>query len=106
MRERSIYITPCLLTLALVFTSCSLAYRDRFKLGDEAIGKIESFNKDHGRLPESLAEVGIKETEGGPVFYHKKSSSRFIVSFTTGFDDGYFYDSATKEWKSYPPFPE
>lgn len=105
MMRKSIYIIACLFALTLFFSSCRLFHRDKFNLGDEAIAKIENFKKDNGRLPESLAEIGIRETEGGPVFYQKKNSSRYIVSFTTGFDDGYAYDSETKEWRSYPPFP-
>lgn len=107
MRLKSIYIIALMFVLVILFSSCRFFWRENFNLGNEAIAKIENFKKDNGRLPESLAEIGIKETEGGPIFYHKKSPSRYLVWFTTGFDDGYFYDSETKEWKAYPstPFP-
>ena len=106
MKQKSVYIIAWMFVV-VASSSCSLIHRDRFNQGNEMIAKIENFRKEKGRLPESVLEIGMKETElEGPILYDKKSPSRYILSFMTSLDDGYAYDSDTKEWKKYPPFPK
>lgn len=88
--------------LSLIFCSCDyLAKREIINEGNVVIAKIESFKKDNGRLPESLAEIGIVETEAGP-FYKKEDSSRYTLYDALGFDKSLVYDSATRKWEEKP----
>ena len=97
-RIRSI---ACLLVLATTCSSCSFMYRAEFKKGEEAIARIENFRKEKGRLPESLAEVGIKADESGPIYYQKESDTKYAIWFTIGPGPGnsMVYESDTKKWK-------
>ena len=89
--------------LSVMLCSCdTLIKRDLIKEGNEVIAKIESFKKDNGRLPESLTELGIVETEGGPIFYKKVDSSRYTLYGMVHFDRTVNYDSETQKWEDKP----
>jgi hypothetical protein len=66
--------------------------------GNEIVGKIESFRKDKGRLPDSLSELGIKETEEGPIYYAKQSDAKYELWFGMELGESVSYDSDTKKW--------
>lgn len=101
MKLNFILSASLIVALSAFLLSCDFFSKKsaRMKMGEEVIAKVEAFKKDKGRLPESSKEMGIVETEAGPVFYQKKSHSRYIVSFSIGFDETYSYDSDTKEWQ-------
>ena len=67
--------------------------------GNEAVVKIEKFRNEKGRLPDSLSETGIAETESGPIYYRKESESKYILWFGKGLGESVVYDSETKQWK-------
>lgn len=103
MKLNFVFSLALVAVLSVMLCSCdTLSKRDTIKEGNAVIAKIESFKKDNGRLPESLAEVGIVVTEGGP-FYTKKDSSRYILYAPWGFDSkSLVYDSATEKWEEKP----
>ena len=103
MKLNFVFSLALVVVLSMMLCSCdTLVKRDIKKEGNEVIAKIESFKKDNGRLPESLEEVGIVVTEGGP-FYTKKDSSRYILDAPWGFDSkSLVYDSATQKWEEKP----
>lgn len=68
--------------------------------GDEIVAKIESFRKERGRLPDSLEEIGLQETESGfGPWYEKKDELNYEVFFSRGFDYSKVYDSNSKKWE-------
>jgi len=65
---------------------------------DAVIGKIEAFQRENSRLPESLSEVGVSEKEEGPVYYQKKNSSSYEVWYGTSLGESEVYDSIKGSW--------
>ncbi len=64
----------------------------------KVIEKIEKFQKENGRLPENLSEIGILEKEEGPVYYQKKDAESFIVWFGTSLGESKTYTSSDDSW--------
>ncbi|MCB1024644.1 MAG: hypothetical protein KDB79_09655 [Acidobacteria bacterium] len=71
----------------------------KFDKGKEVVAKVENFRNEKGRFPNSLDEIGIDETESGPVYYKKTDDSKYIVWFGKELGESMIYDSDTKEWK-------
>lgn len=72
-----------------------------FKQGNETVQKIEKFKKKNGRLPNSLSEIGIAEKDetDPPLYYDRRDSVNYTVSFSTSMDDSKFYYSDSKKWE-------
>ncbi len=101
MKLNFIFSLALVVVLSVSLSSCDyLEKREVIKEGNEVIAKIEKFKKDNGRLPESLEEVGIVVTEGGP-FYTKKDSSRYTLLVAFGWNKSLIYDSATQKWERF-----
>lgn len=99
-KSNSVPAIVLIVALSFVLCSCtSLDYRRIRKQGEPIIAKIEAFKKEKGRLPDNLAEIGVKVDEGGPIFYEKKSASSYKIWGVYGGEWSYTYDSETKEWK-------
>lgn len=67
--------------------------------GNVLVSQVESFRSENGRLPESLEELGIVESEGGPFFYKKRGDSNYVIFFSISFDDIKGYYSDTGKWE-------
>lgn len=63
------------------------------------IKKIELFQIKNNKLPSTLSEIGIKETEEGPFFYRKISQTEYMIWFGTSLGESKTYNSKTKKWK-------
>ena len=74
------------------------AVRKLMNESNVVINKIENFRNERNRLPNSLTEIGIKETEYGPIFYEKRSELDYVIYFNIGFDDIRFYNSNNQKW--------
>lgn len=66
--------------------------------GNKLVDKIESYRVLNHKLPYSLADLGIKETEEGPLYYQKKDSVNYIVWYGTSLGESTTYNSQTKTW--------
>jgi len=88
-----------LLSTIISFTISGCVSDKKTAKGNEAAAKIENFRNEKGRLPDSLSEVGIVETESGPIYYRKESESKYILWFGKGLGESVVYDSETKQWK-------
>jgi hypothetical protein len=93
------FILNIAILLAFVIAGFSCASNSKTARGNEIVGKIESFKKEKGRLPESLSEIGIEEKEDSPIHYEKKSDAKFILWYGTSLGESATYDSDTKQWK-------
>jgi hypothetical protein len=60
--------------------------------------ELRSSKQERGRLPNSLEELGVKSDESGPVFYEKKSESRYVVWYGTSLGESTTYDSEVRRW--------
>lgn len=94
---------PILLTfifsLLIALCSCSsISSQIKKKEGNEIAARIELFKKENGRLPSSLSELGIKETEEGPIYYEKKDNSNYILWFGAELGESVTFDSSTNKW--------
>ncbi len=102
MVSRSFVAKPMKLKLFFIFvtlfTLCC-AFHDKQVQGNEIVAKIEKFKTEKGRLPNSLGEIGIVETESGPIYYKKESESKYIVWFGKELGESATYDSDTKQWR-------
>jgi hypothetical protein len=67
--------------------------------GDHVIAQVEKFKQQHGKVPDSLEEIGIKADESGPIYYEKKSDSHYIVWYGTSLGESTTYDSEVRKWK-------
>lgn len=67
--------------------------------GNNIIATVEIYRKEHGRLPNSLRELGLPETEKGPIFYEKRGNTDYVVYFNFGFDEIKAYHSDTQKWE-------
>ncbi|MEO5857707.1 MAG: hypothetical protein ABIR33_02040 [Pyrinomonadaceae bacterium] len=85
-----------LLFLSLAF-ACSI--QSKQKQGDEIIAKVEQFKIRERRLPKSLNEVGVPESEDGPLYYRQLSESHYELWCGSGLGESVTYDSDRKTWK-------
>ena len=87
------------LSFVIISFSCSFYGNEKLEKGKEIVKKIENFKNDKGKLPESLAEIGIEEREEGPIYYKKESETKFMLWFGTTLGESVQYNSDTKQWK-------
>jgi hypothetical protein len=90
-------IVTIILLLGIGQFACG--YGQKMKQGNNVVLRVEKFKTDKGRLPNNLTEIGIVETESGPIYYEKKTESKFILWFGKELGESMIYDSETKEWK-------
>lgn len=86
-----------ILAVALFIFACNS--NEKLRQGNEIVAKIEKFRSEKSKLPNSLSEIGIAETESGPIYYEKKSETRYILWFGKELGESKIYDSETKNWK-------
>lgn len=76
--------------------------RDRVlkQQGQQVVLQIETFKKVHGRLPDNLRELGLAESEDGPIYYNKnKDGLNYSVSFSGAtIGESVYYDSYDGLW--------
>lgn len=88
-----------LLATIICFAVSGCVSAEKIAKGNKAAAKIEKFRSEKKRLPDSLSEVGIAETESGPIYYRKESESKYILWFGKELGESVVYDSNTKQWK-------
>ena len=89
--------------LFLLLTGCYYNSSRKLRLireGNEIAAKIESFRQANRRLPDSLREIGLaEESEAGPIYYEKKSATRYWLWFGMELGESVTYDSEYGTWK-------
>jgi hypothetical protein len=69
------------------------------KIGDQVLEQVEAFRRTNGRLPANLTEIGIKETEEGPIYYQQKTTSTYTLWYGTTLGESVTYDSEIRKWR-------
>lgn len=88
---------------AFLFLYVTLKNEDEKKLikeGNKLVKSIEAFKYKNNRLPSTLDEIGIAEKEGlNVLYYSKRDSTHFTISFPVSAEQHKFYYSDSKCWE-------
>jgi hypothetical protein len=78
-------------------------FDSRIREGDVIIVQVEEFKRIYGRLPENLAEIGLRDSEQGPIYYvRSRDGQNYIVSFAGNtLGESVSYRSELAEWRDY-----
>jgi hypothetical protein len=100
MRVSRSFVSLLVLGSVLGMLSCKSGTQ---KLGEQVVAKVEEFRQTHGKLPESLDEIGIqvKSESDPPVYYRKESNDHYIVWYGLSLGESMVYDSQTKKWEEH-----
>lgn len=93
-------LTVCI--AALFFLLRKNGQTERIKQGNKIVMKVESFREKNGRLPANLSEIGLPESEEGPLYYSLvMNGSGYTISFPNGssLGESTVYSSETKKWE-------
>jgi hypothetical protein len=75
-----------------------LFHSNGFRVTRNIVSHVQAFRKSHGRLPETLADVGIA-APNLMVYYDKLSSDEYRVWFGTTLGESEVDDSRTGKWQ-------
>jgi len=67
--------------------------------GEAVVVKVGQFHVSKNRLPKTLSEIGINETEEGPIYYKQLSETRYQVWYGSSLGESVTYDSDRKTWE-------
>lgn len=94
------------LVIGVYLSLCLLGCKDSrehtlMQQGNEFVVKIEEYKKDNNRLPVSLSDIGItvKNESDPPIYYEKKDSIHYTLSFGTTLGESKIYYSDSKKWE-------
>lgn len=101
MRKKILISLVFLGVLLLVFFCFRTTREDKLiKEGNILIEKIEVFRAENKKLPNTLSEIGISEKDGFDVlYYYKRDSLHYTISFPISAEEHQFYYSDTKQWE-------
>jgi hypothetical protein len=64
------------------------------------IKQIEFFRMKNKRLPNTIEDIGLKEIDGiDALYYTKRDSLHYMISFGMDLGESKFYYSDTKKWE-------
>ena len=71
--------------------------------GNVIVKKVEEYREKNNHLPTSLSDIGIeiKDEANPPVYYDKRDSSHYTVSFGTTLGESKIYYSDSREWENF-----
>jgi hypothetical protein len=87
-----------LFSFGLSGASCESRTTKLRREGDRLIHLIDQYRLQTGKLPASLAALGVAETEAGPLYYQRKDTTTYEVWFGTSLGESETYSSQTKKW--------
>ena len=73
-------------------------YWSKARQANKVIAAVNSFQSHYGRIPSALADLGLEDSESGPVYYQKTSDTTYIVWFGTVLGESATYESATNRY--------
>src|SRR5438309_1756469 len=71
--------------------------------GHRIVAHIEAYRNAHGAIPDRLSQIDIRVNEDA--WFYEHHDQQYDLGFFTWFDEGYAYESKTKQWKRFanPP---
>ena len=94
----SLFVSGVVIALIYLLHPVRLFHWRQITAGDEIIARVEDFRKNHGRLPETIEELGLRPD--ATVFYQKIGERDFCVWFGTTLGESETYSSRTGKWDS------
>lgn len=98
----NIFSTIFILSCVLLIACTNNPIREK-KLKKEAvtiIKRIETYKLKENKLPNNLKDLGLKERDGyNTIYYMKRDSVNFTISFPISAESHLFYYSDTKTWE-------
>ena len=97
---RIVLLLSAFVGLALVlflFQPDWLFHWQDFRVGNGIISRVDAFKKDHGRLPETLKEVGMNDPDLN-VYYCKAVDDEYYVWFGTTLGESETFSSLARKW--------
>lgn len=82
--------------VAVIVSSCKNSQQ---RDAEEMVNKVEAFRTSNGHLPDSLAQLGLKEVEEGPVYYRRETDTSFIVWYGRELGESRTYHSVSRSWE-------
>lgn len=92
--NRLTLMTP--LAIVAFISSCENSPQ---RQAEELIIKVEAFRTSKGYLPDSLAQLGLREIEEGPVYYRRETDTSFTVWYGRELGESRTYHSASQSWE-------
>jgi hypothetical protein len=91
-------LVTCLTVYVLVWQPVRLYFWKDFRRAGSTITRIEKYQRLHGRLPDTLREVGVDDADN-QLFYMKIDEQHYTVWFPTTLGESEIYDSANRSWR-------
>lgn len=88
-----------LLSVALCIQGSCSGFDTKRAEGERVVKKIEEFKATQKRLPRSLGEIGLRETEEGPIYYRQLSEVRYELWYGSSLGESVTYDSERGSWQ-------
>ncbi|TNE52860.1 MAG: hypothetical protein EP338_13815 [Bacteroidetes bacterium] len=82
----------------VLFYSCCDVSCQRQRYAEKLIERIEDFQQIHQRLPNSVRELGFKESEQSKAYYEKTGDHQYQVWYGTSLGRSMVYRSERKKW--------
>lgn len=79
--------------------SLNIDQSSKMKIAQNLINQIEEYYHVKGFYPKSLEDLGLKESEEGPIYYKNVDNKYYILWFGTTVGESKEYDCRTKHWR-------
>lgn len=88
------------LVIIAIYSMNVVWVKTRMKEGNAIVQSVELFRAKYNRLPNSLSEMGLPESEAGPLYYLKEDNGKdFMVWYGTTLGESTTYYSLDKKWR-------
>jgi hypothetical protein len=95
----NIFSATLLITIVFSSLDCSGSRERKLKeSGAAVIAKIENFRTENSKLPDTLSDVEVQDSEEGPFYYRKTGESSYEVWFGADLGESVTYDSKSHKW--------
>lgn len=90
----AVIAVACVLAVSTWLSHCLLTPSDESQIR-RTIHLVETFRSVQGRLPVSLSDVGMVESENGPIYYQRESENDYIIWMGGSLGESIIYESKT-----------
>jgi hypothetical protein len=87
-------VVACVLAVSAWLSHCLLTPSDESQIR-RTIHLVDTFRSVQGRLPVSLSDVGMVDSENGPIYYQRESEYDYIIWMGGSLGESIIYESKT-----------